>query len=840
MCNFDAEEEEEKPHKDKEPSEPIAPTISSQPEPNLSEAKQEEAEEAANKSCVHHVNNGVSLNEVSRDWCCGNVTDLYFGFLLILQDFAEQLIDAVIAEQAQTCKVEERQLQPTIVGQERTLKKAWNHLMGDEVGVMGMYGMGGVGKTTLLAQLNNRFSEKSCGFDFVIWVVVSKELQVEKIQDEIARKVGVRGEEWKQEEKSQKRDVIYSFLRKKKFVLFLDDIWEKVDLVEIGVPFPTAQNGCKVAFTTRSQAVCAHMGVEEPMEVKCLEEHDAFDLFHKKVGQKTLGSDPEIPELARQVAKRCCGLPLALNVVGETMSCKRTKQEWYHTIDVMTSYAIEFYSMKDKIFPLLKYSYDNLEGEQLKSCLLYCALFPEDDKIPKEKLIGLWICEGIIDGSEGIEKAENKGYEIIGSLVRASLLMEVDWYRTQCVYMHDVVREMALWIATDLGIQKEAFIVRASVGLHEMPKVEEWNVVRRMSLMNNKIQHLHGSPECLKLTTLLLRRANLANISSEFFKSMPRLAVLDLSCNGNLFELPDCISELVSLQYLNLSYTSIRHLPKGVKELKKLINLDLEEADKLSSVAWISSLHSLKILNLSRVGFTLNCEVVEELKTLENLEILTIDFNLPPSLKKFLSSHRLPCCTRDLTIRGIDMDDTSGLSLPLTMNKLREFNILWSSISEIKTVPPLHNPRNLCFLSLSKVMILDCKGLKELTFLMFAPNLRTLVVNIANQLEDIISKEKVCEGDKSGMVPFQKLVTLVLVDLPELKSIYWRHLPFPCLKRFDVFGCSKLKKLPLDSQSGMHGENGLIIRYKEKEWIENVEWEDEATKKWFLHSSSQV
>ncbi|KAG2302689.1 hypothetical protein Bca52824_031340 [Brassica carinata] len=175
------------------------------------------------------------------------------------------------------------------------------------------------------------------------------------------------------------------------------------------------------------------MGVEEPMEVQCLSDNDAFDLFQKKVGQVTLGSDPEIPDLARTVARKCRGLPLALNVIGETMSCKRTVQEWRHAIDVLTSYAIEFSGMEDQILPLLKYSYDNLKEERLKLCLLYCALFPEDYKIQKSELMDYWICEGFIDGSGDIERAENKSYEIIGSLVRASLLME-DGTKSVCMH----------------------------------------------------------------------------------------------------------------------------------------------------------------------------------------------------------------------------------------------------------------------------------------------------------------------------------------------------------------------------------------------------------------------
>ena len=404
----------------------------------------------------------------------------------------------VIAEQALIPKVDEIQLQPIIVGQEAMLDKAWKHLMEYGVCIMGMYDMGGVGKTTLLTQINNAFSNDRHGFDFVTWVVVSKELHVEKIQDEIAQKVGLGGDKWDKTKKYQKGVYLYNFLREKRFVLFLDDIWEKVDLAEIGVPFPTRQNQCKVVFTTRSQDVCARMGVENPMEVQCLAENEAYDLFQKKVGQIALGSDPEIPDLARIVAKKCCGLPLALNVIGETMSCKRTLQEWCHAIYVLNSYAAEFSGMEDKILPLLKYSYDNLRGELVKSCLLYCALFPEDEKIYKEKLIEYWICKEMIDTSEGIERAENMGYDIIGSLVRASLLMKgVDRDGKAFVSMHDVVREMALWIASDLGIQKESFIVRAGVGLYEIPKVKNWDVVKKMSLMNNNIGYLIGSLECM-------------------------------------------------------------------------------------------------------------------------------------------------------------------------------------------------------------------------------------------------------------------------------------------------------------------------------------------------------
>ncbi|CAH2048039.1 unnamed protein product [Thlaspi arvense] len=751
----------------------------------------------------------------------------------------------VVAEKPQASEVVERPIQPTIVGRETILETAWNRLMKDGVGVMGLHGMGGVGKTTLLEQINNRINEKEKAFDVVIFVVVSKDLQIQKdqkIQEKVAKKLGLAGEEWNQKDEDQKACDIHNALKKKRFVLLLDDIWAKVELARIGVPFPSRENGCKVVFTTRSKEVCGSMGVDDEMEVQCLSHQDALDLFKKKVGEITLRSDPKIPKLAEAVAKKCHGLPLALNVIGEAMASKRTVQEWRYAYNALTSYAAQFSGMEDRILPILKYSYDNLKGEQVRSCFLYCALFPEDDRIPKDKLIEYWIGEGIIDAREGIERAEDKGYEIIGSLVRASLLMEVEGAAISYVSLHDVVRDMALWIASDLGGEKDAVVVHASVGLSDIPKIENWSLVKRMSLMNNRIHHLDGSPECLKLTTLLVQNNFLEMISSDFSKSMPNLLVLDLSGNRYLYALPDSILELGNLQYLNLSETAIPNLPRALLELKKLFHLDLWETRNLSSIDGISNLHNLKVLKLYYSG-SWRPGTVEELETLEHLQVLIMGFEFvsPETLEQFLSSRRLTSCTRSIMIKGMEQSEASDITLPVTMKKLRYFSICGCKISEIKMVKisnkskmisPLHNPRNIRFSSLSEVFIKDCERLRELTWLMFAPNLRSLHVRGANELEDIINKEKASKED----VPFPNLISMILENLPMLKNIYWRPLPFPCLKKIYVERCPNLKKLPLDSKSGTHGEDGLVITYEEQEWIDGVEWEDEATKTRFMSS----
>lgn len=49
---------------------------------------------------------------------------------------------------------------------------------------------------------------------------------------------------------------LYNSLRTKKFVMLIDNMWERVDLTELGVPDPTKDNMYKMVFTLRLEKVC--------------------------------------------------------------------------------------------------------------------------------------------------------------------------------------------------------------------------------------------------------------------------------------------------------------------------------------------------------------------------------------------------------------------------------------------------------------------------------------------------------------------------------------------------------------------------------------------------------
>ncbi|PIA29500.1 hypothetical protein AQUCO_05900013v1 [Aquilegia coerulea] len=72
---------------------------------------------------------------------------------------------------------------------QKSLEKVWELLMDGESRVVGVYGMGGIGKTKMAMAINNRILEKSNQFDKIIWVTLSKARDIPGLQIDIAKKV---------------------------------------------------------------------------------------------------------------------------------------------------------------------------------------------------------------------------------------------------------------------------------------------------------------------------------------------------------------------------------------------------------------------------------------------------------------------------------------------------------------------------------------------------------------------------------------------------------------------------------------------------------------------------
>ncbi|WZY97016.1 hypothetical protein YC2023_069345 [Brassica napus] len=728
-----------------------------------------------------------------------------------------------VAEKRPAPKVGKKHIQTTI-GLDSMVEKAWNSIMNPERKALGIYGMGGVGKTTLLATINNKFIKEVNEFDIVIWVVVSKDLQYKGIQDQILRRLRV-DREWEGEREDGKASSIDDILGRKKFVLLLDDLWSEVDLDKIGVPHPTQENGSKIVFTTRSEEVCKCMNADDELKIDCLSSNEAWELFQNAVGEDPLKRHQDIPTLAKGICEKCYGLPLALNVIGKAMSCKKDVHEWRHANKVLKTSSHEFPGMEEKILSVLKFSYDGLKDEKVKSCFLYCSLFPEDFEINKEELIEYWISERFINGERDEEGSNNEGHDIIGSLVRAHLLMECETKSTfsesgftPAVKMHDVLREMALWIGSTSEKEEEKQCVKSGGKLSHIPEDINWSVLRRISLMSNQIEEISCCPKCPNLSTLFLRDNKLEEgIPGKFFRFMPALVVLDLSRNRILRELPEEICGLISLQYLNLSRTCISSLPVCLKGLRKLISLDLEFS-RLKSIDGIgTSLPNLQVLKLYGSSVFIDARSIEVLQLLEHLKILTGNVKDALMLESIQRVERLASCVQCLRINEMSAEVLTLNTVAL--DGLRKLDIESSKISEIKIDWKSKEKEDLLcnsspyFKHLSRIAIFGLEGPKELTWLLFAPNLKHLEVSISGSIEELINKEKGMSFRNvhpEMTVPFPKLESLDLSYLPGLKRICSSPPALPYLKNIIVKDCPNLPKAAMKGHSESKEEGFLI------------------------------
>ncbi|KAJ4899413.1 Disease resistance protein (NBS-LRR class) family [Raphanus sativus] len=185
------------------------------------------------------------------------------------------------------------------------LVKVLNCLMRDDVQKMGIWGMGGVGKTTLVRELNNK-----------LW----KEADTQPLGES--------------EETLAKR--IYGRLEKvSRFLLILDDVWKPIDLDQLGIPDTNIHKASKIVLTSRFLEVCQSIKTDIDFRVDCLCEEEAWQLFCKNAGEVTRLDCVE--PIAKEVSRECGGLPLAIITVGMAMRGKKMVELWEHAFEELKS-----------------------------------------------------------------------------------------------------------------------------------------------------------------------------------------------------------------------------------------------------------------------------------------------------------------------------------------------------------------------------------------------------------------------------------------------------------------------------------------------------------------------
>ncbi|XP_042959234.1 putative disease resistance RPP13-like protein 1 [Carya illinoinensis] len=442
---------------------------------------------------------------------------------------------------------------------------------GNERCVIAIVGMGGIGKTTLaqLAYNDGRVKEH---FNLKIWFCVSEEFAVPNVMKSIIEQSATSSAP-SSEDPEQLQVMLKKNLTGKKFLLVLDDVWSEKpchrEFLSQLLHYGTRES--KILVTTRNESVALAMKATATHHLKFLPNDDCWSLFEKHAFRDgSSNADPEIKDIGRQIVKKCKGLPLAIKAIGDLLWFESNVERW---MNILKSNLWDLHMKGTDILPALRLSYKYLPS-YLKRCFAYCSIFPKDYNFKKDQLVLLWMAEGFLQQSE-IETMEEVGNRYFDALVSRSLFQQsLETYESGFV-MHDLVNDLANFVTGQFGFMR----------LEGDNSKEIGRMTRYLSYFHRSSDNFDKNIEEDLYKAKQLRTFLVSDCKEWSEIKMPRawcLKVLSLSRRMQLIELPDSISKMKHLRYLDFSECKdINRLPDSICVLCNLQTLKLSKCWKL-------------------------------------------------------------------------------------------------------------------------------------------------------------------------------------------------------------------------------------------------------------------
>ncbi|KAF5445097.1 hypothetical protein F2P56_034175, partial [Juglans regia] len=498
-----------------------------------------------------------------------------------------------------------------------TIQNVLNALKNDNIDMIALCGMGGMGKTKMAKEIKRRVESDNL-FHKVAITVVSQNPNFIKIQGELAESLGTR---LKAESLQGRADELHSILTEnKKVLLILDDVWKPLDnqdIEDIGVYYAFKEKSCKILLTSRNGEPSNGIEIHETFRVDLLSEEEAWNLFVEMTGDCVNSSD--LISIAKQVAKECAGSPLAIATVGGALSNKSDKNEWKAALQQLKMSIPQNINGQLKVYSNIEFSYNYLESDEAKSCFLLCCLYPEDYDVPIENLVRYGVAKRFLKGLGTVEQTRVLVHTIVKNLRRSNLLLDSN--EKECVKMHDVVRDVDISIASR---DENGFMVVLHEGLEEWPQKDRYDSYTTISLLLGEMKWHPTELKCPKLQLLQLLCLNLSKtFPDNLLDGMKELKMLCLQNSYfTLPTLPPSIQILQNLQMLNLQHCSLGDV-SVIGTLGNLEILGFPDCDIEELPSEIGNLSRLKLLDMKECVFLkqIAAGVLSNLSRLEELYV---------------------------------------------------------------------------------------------------------------------------------------------------------------------------------------------------------------------------
>ncbi|XP_010477756.1 PREDICTED: TMV resistance protein N-like isoform X2 [Camelina sativa] len=699
------------------------------------------------------------------------------------------------------------------------------------VQVLGLYGMGGIGKTTLSKAFYNKIIRN---FSRRVFIKNVRERSSDQdglvnLQKEFISVLTSSAPQIDDVERG--REKIKEYVPEKKILAVLDDV-DNIDQVgalvgEIG----WYGEGSLIVITTRDEEILSRLSVKLRYEVKCLTEEQALKLFSYHSLRKEKPTE-SLLDLSKKIVKISGFLPLAVEVFGSLLYDKKEVKEWQIQLEKLKN------TQPDNLQDVLALSYESLDDEEKKVFLDIACLFLRMT-ISKEEIV---------------EVLKGCGFnaEAALSVLRQKSLVKI--FSDDTLWMHDQIRDMGrqmdlteipgdprmrsrLWdrseIMTLLNNMKGTSSIQGIV--FDFRKKSAWDPTAEDIALRN----LQSNPGIKSLYSYLKNKfisseeeekpkCYESTIRVEPFVPINKLRLLQINhvnLEGNLKLLP---SELKWIQWkgcplenipsdflagqlavLDLSESRIRRIQsmrsKGVDENLKVLNL--RGCHSLEAVPDLSNHKALEKLVLERCNLLVKVpRSVGNLKTLLQLDLRNCS-NLSEFLVDVSGLKRL---------EKLFLSGCSNLSvLPENIGAMPCLKELLLDGPAIKKLPEsIYRLENL-----EKLSLKSCRSIKELS----------LCIGTLTSLEELYLDGTALQNLPTSIGYLKNLQKLHLMhcaslskipdtinELKSLKELFvngsaLEELPLnpgslQCLTDFSAGGCNLLKQIP----SSIGGLNSLL------------------------------
>ncbi|KAJ9691580.1 hypothetical protein PVL29_013692 [Vitis rotundifolia] len=687
---------------------------------------------------------------------------------------------------------------------ESTFNQIMEALRNEGISMIGVCGMGGVGKTTLVKQVAQRVEEDKLFHKVVMAPNISQTPNFAEIQEKIARMLGLKFEEEDRAGRLRQR-----LKKEEKILVILDD-------------------GCKVLLTSREiHLLSKDMRTQKEFRLQHLSQKEAWNLFKKRAGDSV--EKPELHSIAVDVAKECEGLPVAIVTIANALRNERVGV-WENALQELRRAApTNIRGVSKKVYSCLELSYNHLEDDEIKSLFLLCALLGDGD-ISMDRLLQYAMGLNLFKGIYSWDEATNKLITLVENPKASSLLLDGEdeddekslfFDESMLFRMHDVVHDVARAIASK---DPHRFVVKEAVGLQHV-ELQEWQWMdecrncTRISLKCKNIDELPQGLVCPQLEFFSLNSSYYSEIPDAFFQETTQLRVLDLSqasltpspsslgflsilrtlcLNGCMVQDIALIVDLKRLQVLSLANSRITQLPKEMMQLSDLRVLDLRNCSDLKLIPRnvISSLSRLEYLSMKGSS------------------------HIEWQAKRFNSRERINACLSELKHLPESPHNVIALwhnQLPAdSFSKLKNLHV--SSCYELLNVFPLSVAKALVQLedlqidSSTVEAIVATEDEDEATHLLLFPKLTVgncdeveilfQEIGLEGELDNKIQQplflvEKVIQVERLPSEEFHvntlpQLTEIYLEDLPMLMHLFGLGPYFPRFQTLKIDGCRSL------------------------------------------------